>query len=88
MNTVSFRNKLGHACTATPESGGTLVTTVGGRSMHLDIPFTDFVDGLANWVSHRMLIQNALPGLNADEREFLMTGMTPEEWGATFPEDS
>lgn len=26
------------------------------------------------------LIQNALPHLSADEREFLMTGITPEEW--------
>jgi len=26
------------------------------------------------------LIQKAMPNLTADEREFLMTGITPEEW--------
>lgn len=32
------------------------------------------------------LIQNAFRFLNADEREFLMTGMTPEESAAIFKE--
>ena len=27
-----------------------------------------------------MLVQDAMPQLSADEREFLMTGMTPAEW--------
>jgi len=26
------------------------------------------------------LIQNVMPDLSADEREFIMTGVTPEEW--------
>jgi len=26
------------------------------------------------------LIQNAMPNLSADDREFLMSGITPEEW--------
>ena len=30
------------------------------------------------------LIQNAMPNLTADEREFLMTGITAKEWAATF----
>lgn len=34
------------------------------------------------------LIQDAFPNLTADQREFLMTGATPEEWDAAFgPED-
>lgn len=28
------------------------------------------------------LIQNVMPHLSADDREFLMTGITPEEWPA------
>lgn len=32
------------------------------------------------------LIQNAFPYLNADEREFLKTGITPAEWDETFKE--
>jgi len=30
------------------------------------------------------LIQNAMPHLSADEREFIMTGITPTEWNETF----
>jgi hypothetical protein len=30
------------------------------------------------------LIQNAMPHLSADDREFLMTGCTPEEWEEAF----
>jgi len=34
-----------------------------------------------------MVIQKAMPYLTPDEREFLMTGITPEEWDATFKEE-
>lgn len=30
------------------------------------------------------LIQDAMPHLSADDREFLMTGATPEEWEQAF----
>ncbi len=30
------------------------------------------------------LIQNAMPLLSADDREFIKTGITPEEWAETF----
>ena len=33
------------------------------------------------------LVQDAFPDLDADAREFLMTGITPEEWAETFPPD-
>lgn len=32
-----------------------------------------------------MLIQQAFPRLSAAEREFLKTGITPEEWHQVFP---
>jgi len=32
-------------------------------------------------------IQEAMPHLSANEREFLMTGITPEEWAETFSEE-
>jgi hypothetical protein len=31
-----------------------------------------------------MLIQDAFPMLDADQREFIKTGITPEEWDAAF----
>jgi len=30
------------------------------------------------------LIQNAMPNISADEREFIMTGITPSEWEENF----
>ena len=30
------------------------------------------------------LIQDAMPNLNAEQREFLMTGITPSEWNEAF----
>jgi hypothetical protein len=39
------------------------------------------------WVEGRALIQDAMPNLTSDEREFLMTGSTPTEWDAMFKED-
>ena len=39
---------------------------------------------LSKWESGAGLIQNVLPHLSADDREFLMSGITPEEWDAAF----
>ena len=33
------------------------------------------------------LIQNAMPDVSAEDREFIMTGITPEEWDATFEDE-
>ena len=42
---------------------------------------------IATWKSGA-LIQDAMPFLSPDEREFVMTGITPEEWNVYFPEES
>lgn len=36
------------------------------------------------WLHGHALIQVALPNLTPEEREFLMTGCTPEEWNKEF----
>jgi len=33
------------------------------------------------------LVQVAFPQLNAAEREFILTGITPKEWAEVFGED-
>jgi hypothetical protein len=33
------------------------------------------------------LIQDFFPELTSDEREFLMTGVTPDEWNQMFPDE-
>jgi len=50
----------------------------------LDLPITD--SDLRAW-HEGMLIQDACPDLTEDQREFIMTGVTPEEWAAEFGEE-
>lgn len=47
-----------------------------------DIPCTP--EQFDNWQSGRMLIQNAMPDVSAEDREFLISGCTPEDWKALF----
>ncbi len=54
--------------------------------MLIGINFNDFVKAFKAWDSGE-LIQNAFPTLSADEREFIKTGITPQEWEAVFGEE-
>ena len=33
------------------------------------------------------LIQDVMPELSSEDREFIMTGITPEEWDSVFSEE-
>ena len=54
-----------------------------GNINTMEIPVTD--KQLETWQSGT-LIQNAMPNLTPDQREFLMTGLTPEDWTEMFGE--
>ena len=56
-----------------------------GKTHTIDIPVTE--EQLARW-RLGTLIQDAMPNLTAAEREFLMTGITPEEWALAFGEEA
>ncbi len=49
-----------------------------GITRTLDIPVTH--EQLYEWQQRGAMIQNAMPNLTAAQREFLMTGVTEEEW--------
>jgi len=49
------------------------------RTLDLDVTLDEY----ASWRGGQ-LIQNAMPRLNADEREFIKTGVTTEEWEEMF----
>lgn len=53
------------------------VSVLNGKANTLSLTFD--MDDFLDWKSGRKLIQNALPYLNANEREFLMTGITAAE---------
>jgi len=53
------------------------------NSMELPLTEKQWVDGeLAR--ANGALIQDVYSQLNPDQREFIMTGITPNEWEATF----
>lgn len=56
------------------------------HSMELPLSESEFSDAHYNWQGRRMLIQDAFPTLSAEQREFIMTGVTPEEWKDAFAE--
>ena len=64
----------------------TRTSNATGITHTLDIPVTE--SQLDAWASG-MLIHNAMPDLTADQREFIMTGITSAEWDNIFnqPED-
>ena len=39
------------------------------------------------WIESGKLIQDVMPDLNDNQREFLMSGITPEEWDDMFGEE-
>lgn len=49
------------------------------RTLDLDVTLEEY----STWRCGE-LIQNAMPRLNADEREFIKTGITAEEWEEMF----
>ena len=59
----------------------TRTSVVSGVTRTQDIPVKQ--EELDSW-ANGSLIQVAMPHITADEREFIMTGITPEEWDAEF----
>lgn len=57
------------------------ISRLTGAAHVREIPITE--DQLAEWKRGRM-IQNIAPELSADDREYLISGSTPEEWSAAF----
>ena len=62
----------------------TRTSMFSGIERTLDLPITEAQ--LSDW-TNGTLIQKAMPELTADEREFVMTGVTSEEWSDEFGDD-
>ncbi len=62
----------------------TRTSILSGKESTLDVPCDE--TQFKAWLGG-MHIQDAMPNVSAEEREFLISGITPEEWNATFPED-
>jgi hypothetical protein len=56
-----------------------------GITRTLDLPIT--AEQVVAYYDKGVLLQNAFPNLTPDEREFIKTGVTAEEWACVFGED-
>lgn len=61
----------------------TRTSMLSGITRTMDLPVTQ--EDYDAWMKGA-LIQNAMPYLSADDREFIMTGITAEEWDETMTE--
>lgn len=60
----------------------TKVSALSGKTNSMELPVRQ--GQIEYWQQSGDLIQNVFPHLDADQREFLMTGITPLEWNAAF----
>lgn len=60
-----------------------------GQMNEMKLPITqwEYCVGMDLWRERGMYIQDAFPMLNADQREFIKTGITPQKWTELFGED-
>jgi hypothetical protein len=78
-----------HTSVLTLRDGGVHVTrpTIMGKVAAHTIRSEYTADQIADWLERRPeLIQNAFPNMSAEDREFLMTGITPDAWKEMFGE--
>ena len=60
------------------------VSAISNKMHTMDIDVTD--EQLQDW-REGTAIQDAMPNLTPDEREFIKTGITPKEWEEMFGDD-
>jgi hypothetical protein len=96
MNSIDFsfilRNRFGQMFKFERTGDKTKITYINpdesqdNVSMIMPLRFDEVRSKWNRW-THDENIQNVFTELNADEREFLMTGLTPSEWDEMFAND-
>jgi len=56
-----------------------------GKVSEMELDITQ--EQMDRWQKTGALIQDVFPHLSPEQREFLMSGATPEEWNTLFPEE-
>ena len=60
----------------------TMTSMISGKSRTRDIDITQ--EQVDSWKKGKM-IQDVMPDISPSDREFLITGVTAEEWDEAFP---
>lgn len=56
-----------------------------GIERSMDLPITE--EQVAHWNNRDGYVQDIFSNLSVDEREFILSGVTPDEWKAVFGEE-
>jgi hypothetical protein len=61
-------------------------TPMGMRQIERKMTIPVSYERILAWATgvDKRMVQDAFPELNADQREFLLTGILPDEWDALF----
>ena len=62
----------------------TRTSQLTGQTSTMELPVT--TEQISRWKEGE-LIQVVMPHLSASQREFIQTGITPEEWDKFFPDE-
>jgi len=60
-------------------------SAITGVERALNIPVNP--EDMIEWEAGRGNIQDIMPYLNDNDREFILSGITPEEWNSVFTEE-
>lgn len=70
-----------------PNNARTTITLLGGNKQIEVVYSLEAINQGFYWWMNGKRVQDAFPFMSADEREFLMTGITKDEWDKIFSED-
>lgn len=71
---------------AFPHPAGCRIVIARKEMIFPDVSTQDLWKANVAYHKDSLKVQDAFPFLNADQREFLMTGPTPQEWDTLFGE--
>lgn len=80
-------NKAGQRFDFLPTKDGNTLAIFKDKQLKLNMSPADVSQCYYNWQMKGQHIQIAFAGLPAEQREFLITGITPEEWKKIFGDE-
>ena len=88
MRTLRRINKLGleYHLIEHPEDENMVLVKTGEKMLLMETNIENLNQGWYYWQNGQS-IQTAFPFLSNEEREFLMTGITPTEWNEIFSKE-
>jgi hypothetical protein len=88
MNFFTRINSMGLTYHFTRKNDKQTSVVCNRKSIILDMPLEEIAQCYYNWQMRGMHIQNAFPNMPAEQREFLLTSITPTEWNEIFKDKS